>query len=1272
MRPLTLEFSAFGPYAEKTVLNLESLGTGGLYLICGDTGSGKTTIFDAITYALYGKASGGFRSAGMLRSQYATPDMETYVQLRFSYHGKEYKVRRSPSYQHTKKRGTGTTEKKEEAILTTEEKTISGILAVNAAIEEIIGLDKDDFTQIAMIAQGDFLKLLMADTSDRSPILQKIFKTQRFEQLQKRLGEKYRVIQSKYKDSNTKLQQLYSQIRFPEDEEYVREESRLRENLMSTDEVLGVLSRMEKRCRTQYSVFAENMEEADAQTADIQKKLETVQKLEQHRQELKTILEQTAKQKQLLEEIGEALCLARQQEPEISEKLQKATALELSLPRYEEEAKLMESIDLQKGEIRTAEAEIQKIAEAFSALEQQLAEAEKELYRLDGAGERLEQQKHELEQLRIRSGQTDKLKMQSEGYMQAKRQLELEREKLKAAEQRQREQQKACEEAETEISGLEAEIESLSGCREEELRLRSESEKLENRRRSAEQAAQLVERCRQEEQTLAQFRERAESACAETECIRQKKTETEQYIVQTAARIEMLSDCELRQSRIEQEQEAYRERMENLKKLKQDIQNAEMLREQHQEEQNAFLQVNAQKTLAQNRYTNAYNSFLCGQAGILAKDLTENSPCPVCGSMHHPHLAELAETVPSEAELEELKKNLDSRLEEEQQRHISLRQLHTRLEEKQVQIAEDAQKLLHCESAQAPKELETALADCMDRIKELEEQKQIETGRMQEAEQAKKALQSATQRKTELEQEAEAAAQILRDAERSVSETEGRCRQLHTEAASAVCGMFGETAWENAEKCCRMGIAEIAAAEAELKKAMDAVQHSVRLLTERKQQLETAKRAVTDHQERLSAAVKEQQLQQRAVTGTEREAEIRCKTLKEEISAYFGGGVSAEQARHILQEESDRLTVELQKAAAAVAETEQSVQRMHSLKKEIPAFKKETERQKQHQHACVTEMEKKKSTLEGMEQQLSALQKELPFAERSMAEQEMVQCRNAAAAIRDAVTKQQNAHTEAEKEMSRLTGERERLEKNIQEYPEIDQEAEKRMLAFVTERKEELQAKLQNCYSNMQEYRNLSERIGKEQKAIGETEMRLRTMQSLADTASGTISGKERISFETYVQMAYFERIIARANKRFGIMTDGQYQLVRRTERKGSKAQDGLELDVLDHWNGTARSVRSLSGGEAFKASLCLALGLSEEIQSAAGGIRLDTMFVDEGFGALDEASLHHAMQALSNLSDGNRLVGIISHVSELKNKVEKQIIVRKSHEGKSTAEIHI
>ena len=162
-------------------------------------------------------------------------------------------------------------------------------------------------------------------------------------------------------------------------------------------------------------------------------------------------------------------------------------------------------------------------------------------------------------------------------------------------------------------------------------------------------------------------------------------------------------------------------------------------------------------------------------------------------------------------------------------------------------------------------------------------------------------------------------------------------------------------------------------------------------------------------------------------------------------------------------------------------------------------------------------------------------------------------------------------------------------------------------------------------------------------------------MNALAKTATGNLQGKAKIDLETYVQTTYFDRILARANLRLQKMSRGQYDLKRRRNADDLKS----------------KSVNTLSGGEAFLASLALALGLSDEVQMSTG-IHLDTLFVDEGFGSLDSEALSKAYQTLAGLTEGNRLVGIISHVAELKERIDRQIIVAKDPDGSSHAELVI
>ena len=170
--------------------------------------------------------------------------------------------------------------------------------------------------------------------------------------------------------------------------------------------------------------------------------------------------------------------------------------------------------------------------------------------------------------------------------------------------------------------------------------------------------------------------------------------------------------------------------------------------------------------------------------------------------------------------------------------------------------------------------------------------------------------------------------------------------------------------------------------------------------------------------------------------------------------------------------------------------------------------------------------------------------------------------------------------------------------------------------------------------------------------------------EELAKTASGTILGKRRDELEQYVQAAYFDMVIIEANKRFSKMTENRFYLVRKENAEKLTDKIGLDLEVIDNYNGKRRDVKSLSGGESFKAALSLALGLSDIIQSYSGGVVIDTLFIDEGFGSLDTESREQAINTLNSLIDSNKLIGIISHVTELKERIDKKIIITKTADG--------
>ncbi len=265
-------------------------------------------------------------------------------------------------------------------------------------------------------------------------------------------------------------------------------------------------------------------------------------------------------------------------------------------------------------------------------------------------------------------------------------------------------------------------------------------------------------------------------------------------------------------------------------------------------------------------------------------------------------------------------------------------------------------------------------------------------------------------------------------------------------------------------------------------------------------------------------------------------------------------------------------------------------------------------------------------------------------------------------AIKAAAEKYKEAATAVKTEIKRLTGEtKERTPLDTDKLKEAQEQLNAAKMAS-DDRMQEIASRLKNNSG-------VKASISGIEKERAAAQKKYLLFSRLSKTANGDISGKQKLAFEQYVQAAYFKQIIAEANKRLAIMADGRYELMRKEDAANLHSKSGLELDVLDNYTGKIRTVKSLSGGESFKASLAMALGLSDVIQSCAGGVEVDTMFIDEGFGALDSQSLEQAIATLNDLTAGNRLIGIISHVGELKERIDKKVIIKKGVSG-STIEV--
>lgn len=399
------------------------------------------------------------------------------------------------------------------------------------------------------------------------------------------------------------------------------------------------------------------------------------------------------------------------------------------------------------------------------------------------------------------------------------------------------------------------------------------------------------------------------------------------------------------------------------------------------------------------------------------------------------------------------------------------------------------------------------------------------------------------------------------------------------------------------------------------------------------------------------------------------QADARRMELEERAQALLGEG-TLETLPVRLEDRIKRERAEEAELQARVEQAREAAERRTKLDKRLPELEGKLQETDEALTGSLSALAGLAAELTGLAQSEAQLKKGLTFESRERALNEISTLEQRKKAMEEALVAAEKTAEERSRKAATLAASIQTLDGQLKDTPEHDP-------AGLTERKASLstgRAELEKAGMKLAArldrnsglLQNLRERAGR----LKAAEERLVEAKALSDTANGNLGGKEKIMLETYVQMRFFDRIISRANLRFMLMSGGQYELHRREEPENRQSQSGLELDVIDHYNGTVRSVNTLSGGESFEASLSLALGLADEIQSSAGGVRLDTMFVDEGFGTLDEESLNQALRALAGLSQGNRLVGIISHVPELKKKIDRQIVVTKQKSGGSRVDI--
>ena len=347
------------------------------------------------------------------------------------------------------------------------------------------------------------------------------------------------------------------------------------------------------------------------------------------------------------------------------------------------------------------------------------------------------------------------------------------------------------------------------------------------------------------------------------------------------------------------------------------------------------------------------------------------------------------------------------------------------------------------------------------------------------------------------------------------------------------------------------------------------------------------------------------------------------------------------------------------------------VERLASLNEELPKLRKDNaEREK-----AVSELNAVIAGLEGQEatlrSELEEAQKKLPYASLQKAEEALRSMTAQQTAMAEALENARKRLDETTREKLQLEARKKTLQDGLEGFDREAAQARAKQLEELDKQGKNLTQKV----TDLTGVRNANRKAWNDaKKTLGELEAALerqRWLNELDAVFNGKLTAEGRLKLETYVQTVYFDQVLRLANRRLYTMSGGQYELVRQAKASDKRSSYALNLDVIDHYGDvSSRSVKTLSGGESFLASLALALGLSDLIQERVGGVQLDTLFVDEGFGSLDTESLEKALQTLEELGEENRLVGIISHVEDLEQRIDKKIEVRKLPAGGSVATV--
>lgn len=1258
MRPLNLVISAFGPYAGRTELALRELGNRGLYLITGDTGAGKTTIFDAITYALYGEASGDSRESSMLRSQYADPNTPTEVELLFSHGGKEYVVKRNPRYLRPAKRGGGMTEEKAGAQLICPDRVITKPREVDEAIKEILGIDRNQFSQIAMLAQGDFRKLLLADTRERQEIFRKVFQTQDYQTLQRQVKDQERNAYRECQDARKSVQQYVQAIDCDEDELrlngkkpgdsdqgagsalgvqaqeagkiYFSDVEKAREGNLTIKDTMELLEKLVAKDNSEEERLARELSRLENGLEEVNTRIGKAQEQERAKTNLEKVRQQEEENAGLLKEKKAVFDQEEEKKPQQEEMKKRLALLEEELAEYEKQKQFLKEIERLAGELEGSQRKVRE-KEARAAQE----------------GQNLKERKEELLGLFLAGEQREKLvnrKEKAKGCKTICENLETARKKEKE-EALHLEEWKKVFENEQQKTVRQEEIGKKLAVLEQEM---PKYEQMEEKKRKIRELKESLDKNREKNQKSLQKKERLE----------EDQTENKR-------RQEVLSGGGERKERLLREKVQEEARLYDLEKLCREINAYQILQDDLKEHQNIYKKAQERANMLENRYARMNQAFLDGQAGLLAKGLLEGSPCPVCGAIHHPQPAMIPDKVPEKKVLELAKREYEQAAKEAGDASVEAGKIHGKVSGQEVQLRQQIELLLGC-AGLPESDGKTRAGQDTDSARKAEAT--AGSGEALDGSSAGKPADIAGKEKpADITWAGKQAGKKRLQTEKRLEEiAEEICREEEQVKQKEVLEK-GITKREEEIKALEAEISErknlLAGEEAQKQALEDQVRALAgELHSLSKQEAEKMRDALTGERKELQAAY------QRASDGfaqceKERAAlMVQIESLQKQLEepAYIEN----------TGEELLRLGEVIAELEAQIDKEEKNIRRKKELEAEIPgkeAAIKALEKEIQGLKEEIASLQVRKQEIEKQERDLA---EKLHYADQDAAKEEKKKLQKELEAFQNAYAYAEKAYRDCVHEQANLEGRRKSLLEQLEHAEGICLSDEVEKQTEYRQKKKEAAEREKIVRFRRETNANLLDNIRKKSRALTALEERYGWLSNLSDTLNGELKSKEKMMLETYIQTTYFDRIVRRANLRLMKMSGGQYEFKRMVGAGNNKSQGGLELNVVDHYNGTERSVKTLSGGESFIASLSLALGLSEEIQSTAGGIQMETMFVDEGFGSLDEHALQQAYHALVSQTDGNRLVGIISHVSELKDKIDKKIVVVKEKSGGSRAEI--